>query len=82
VGVLIRLIGMPLMMMLMSWIVGLDGLPRTVAIIAGAVPTASTAYVMARKMGGDAELMANIVTFQVILAAITLPLFIYVADRL
>lgn len=81
-GVLIRLIGMPLMMMLMSWIVGLDGLPRTVAIIAGAVPTASTAYVMARKMGGDAELMANIVTFQVILAAITLPLFIYVADRL
>jgi malonate transporter len=82
VGVLIRLIGMPLIIILVSWLVGLEGLPRTIAIIAGAVPTASTAYVMARKMGGDAELMANIVTFQVIAAAVTLPLFIYIAELL
>lgn len=81
VGVLIRLIGMPLLMIFMSWLVGLEGLPRAIAIITGAVPTASTAYVMARKMGGDAELMANIVTFQVIAAAITLPFFIYVAQN-
>lgn len=81
VGVLIRLLGMPLLMIFMCWLVGLEGLPRSIAIITGAVPTASTAYVMARKMGGDAELMANIVTFQVIAAAITLPLFIYVAQN-
>ncbi|MDH3280838.1 MAG: AEC family transporter [Gammaproteobacteria bacterium] len=81
-GVLVRLIGMPLIVLCMAWITGLDGLPRTVAIIAGAVPTASTAYVMARKMGGDAELMANIVTFQIIVAAFTLPLFIFVAEHL
>jgi hypothetical protein len=81
-GVLIRLVGMPLMMILFSWIVGLEGLPRTVAIIAGAVPTASTAYVMARKMGGDYDLMANIVTFQVIASGITLPIFIYIAQNL
>lgn len=82
VGVLIRLIGMPIFMILLAWAVGLTGLPRTVAIIAGAVPTASTAYVMARKMGGDAELMANIVTFQVLVAALTLPVFIHIADNL
>lgn len=81
-GVLIRLIGMPLIMLLMSWIVGLTGLPRTIAVIAGAVPTASTAYVMARQMGGDAELMANIMTFQVLVAALTLPMFIFVAEHL
>lgn len=81
-GVLIRLVGMPLIMLLMAWIVGLTGLPRTIAIIAGAVPTASTAYVMARQMGGDAELMANITTFQVVVAAFTLPLFILIAEHL
>jgi hypothetical protein len=81
-GVLIRIVGMPLMMILFSWIVGLEGLPRTIAIIAGAVPTASTAYVMARKMGGDYDLMANIVTFQVIASGITLPIFIYIAQIL
>jgi predicted permease len=82
VGVVIRLIGMPLLIILLSWLVGLDGLPRTIAIIAGAVPTASTAYVMARKMGGDAQLMANMVTLQVIVSAVTLPLFIYIAQTL
>jgi hypothetical protein len=81
-GVLIRLLGMPLLMIAFSWLVGLEGLPRTIAIIAGAVPTASTAYVMARKMGGDYDLMANIVTFQVIASGITLPLFIYIAQIL
>lgn len=82
IGVVTRLIGMPAIVIAMSYLVGLDGLPRTVAIIAGAVPTASSAYVMARKMGGDAELMSSIVTFQVIVAFFTLPVFIYVADRL
>jgi hypothetical protein len=82
IGVLTRLIGMPVIVIAMSWLVGLDGLARTIAIIAGAVPTAASAYVMARKMGGDAELMSSIVTFQVIVAFFTLPLFIYIAERL
>jgi predicted permease len=82
IGVLTRLIGMPAIVIAMSWLVGLDGVARTVAIIAGAVPTASSAYVMARKMGGNAELMSSIVTFQVIVAFFTLPLFVYIADQL
>jgi malonate transporter len=82
IGVLTRLIGMPVIVIAMSWLVGLDGLARTVAIIAGAVPTAATAYVMARKMGGNAELMSSIVTFQVIVAFFTLPMFIYIANQL
>ena len=82
VGVLTRLIGMPAIIIAMSWLIGLEGLARTVAIIAGAVPTAASAYVMARKMGGNAELMSSIVTFQVIVAFFTLPLFIYLAEKL
>jgi hypothetical protein len=82
IAVVTRLIGMPIMVIAMSWLVGLDGVARTVAIIAGAVPTASSAYVMARKMGGNAELMSGIVTFQVIAAFFTLPLFVYIADQL
>jgi len=80
-GVLTRLIGMPLMIIGMAWLIGLEGLPRTVAIIAGAVPTATSSYVMARKMGGNAELMSNIMTFQVITAIVTLPVFIYIAEN-
>ncbi|MDJ0779974.1 MAG: AEC family transporter [Gammaproteobacteria bacterium] len=82
IGVTVRLVGMPAIIILMSWLLGLEGLARTVAIIAGAVPTAASAYVMARKMGGDAELMSSIVTFQIIVAFFTLPLFIYIAEQL
>ena len=82
IGVTIRLVGMPCIIILMSWLLGLEGLPRTVAIIAGAVPTAASSYVMARKMGGNAELMSSIVTFQIIVAFFTLPAFIYIADQL
>ena len=80
-GVFTRLIGMPAIIIVMAWLIGLEGLPRTVAIIAGAVPTAASSYVMARKMGGNAELMSNIMTFQVIAAVFTLPVFIYIAEH-
>ena len=82
IGVFIRLIGMPLIVIGMAWVIGLEGLPRTIAIVAGAVPTASSSYVMARKMGGNAGLMSNIVTFQVIAAFVTLPFFIYLTELL
>ena len=81
IGVVLRLIGMPVMVLIMCWIVELEGLARTVAIISGAVPTAATSYVMARKMGGNAELMSSIVTFQIVAAFFTLPLFIYIAEN-
>ena len=76
----LRLIGMPLLVFGLCWLAGLSGPPRTVAVIAAAVPTAATAYTMARKMGGDAELMAQIITFQSIASTATLPLFIWLAQ--
>jgi malonate transporter and related proteins len=76
----IRLLLMPLLVFFLCWLAGLSGLPRDVAIVSAAVPTAATAYTMARKMGGDAELMAQIITFQNIASAITLPFFIYLAQ--
>ena len=78
----LRLIGMPLLVLLLCWLAGLTGLARTVAVISAAVPTAATAYTMARKMGGDPELMAQLITFQSVASAATLPLFIYIAQSL
>jgi predicted permease len=77
-----RLVGMPVLVLFLCWLTGLSGIARTVTVISASVPTAATAYTMARKMGGDAELMAQLVTFQSVASAITLPLFIYIAQRL
>jgi hypothetical protein len=78
----VRLFGMPALVLLLCWLTGLSGIARTVTVIAAGVPTAATAYTMARKMGGDAALMAQLITFQSIASAVTLPLVIYIAQSM
>lgn len=51
-----------------------------VALVFGCVPTAANGYTLARQMGGDAPLMAAIVTLQTGLSFIVLPAFILVAQ--
>lgn len=73
----LRLIAMPILMFAWTTILGIDGLAQAVAVISGAVPTASASYILARQLGGDSVLMANIITAQVIAAAVTLPAMIW-----
>ena len=81
-GALLRLLGMPALMFLGCLLFGVEGLPRTVAMLAAAVPTAAASFVLARQMGGDAPLMANLITLQVLGAALTLPLIIWLTYTL
>jgi malonate transporter and related proteins len=52
---------------------GLSGANLAVVVACAAVPSASNAYILARQMGGDAPLVAEIVTVQTILAVLTMP---------
>ena len=61
--------------------VGLDPLATAIAMIFGAVPSAASAYTLARQMGGDAPVMAAIVTLQTALSFVTLPLTLILAQR-
>ena len=55
-------------------VLGLSGQAAVVAVLFQALPTASSSYVMARQMGGNAPLMATIIALQTVAAAATLPL--------
>ncbi|MEZ5773791.1 MAG: AEC family transporter [Hyphomicrobiaceae bacterium] len=77
-----RLIVMPTIFFLCLTLFGIDGEARTFGTICGGVPTAAAAYVLARKMGGDAPLMASMTTAQVMAASVTLPVLIYVLKLL
>ena len=79
-GALLRLLGMPALMFTGCLLFGVEGLPRTVAMLAAAVPTAASSFVLARQMGGDAPLMANLITLQVLGAVVTLPLVIWLSQ--
>ncbi|MCB4822721.1 AEC family transporter [Roseicella aerolata] len=72
----IKLVLVPLMVLGTGRALGLDPLALSVALVFMALPTATTSYVMARAMGGDAPLMAALTTLEHVLAVLTLPLWI------
>lgn len=78
---LFKLAAFPLAVVVLARVVGLDETQTMVALIFGAAPTASSAYTLARQLGGDAPLMAAIVTVQTGIAFLTLPATLALVDQ-
>ncbi|MEX1152818.1 AEC family transporter, partial [Parvibaculum sp.] len=74
----LKLLVMPVLMAGWCFVFGVTGLPAAVVILCGAVPGATSSYILARQLGGDATLMASLITGSTILAAITMPLMLWV----
>ena len=72
----------PLFALLLIDLVGLSGTPAMVVVIFLCVPTAPAAYILARKMGGNSQAMAVIVSIQTLLAFVTLPVTLYLIPSL
>ncbi|MBL4916458.1 AEC family transporter [Szabonella alba] len=78
----LRLLVMPALAALSGLIFGLSGVEALVLVVFSAMPTAPTAYVLTRQLNGDGSFMAGIVTFQTIMAALSVPLVLLVVERL
>jgi len=76
-----RLIVAPSLTYGMSILVGAPPLATAVAVGIASTPTAAAAYTFAREMGGDARLMAAIITATTILSFVTMPVAITLAMR-
>ncbi|QWG25625.1 AEC family transporter [Bradyrhizobium sediminis] len=74
--IFLKLILMPAIAVALALLFGVSGPNLVVVVCCTSVPTSSSAYVLARQMGGDAPLLAQIITLQTILAAITMPIAI------
>lgn len=68
-----RLLVAPLIGYALARLLGLQGAHLAVVVLCLGVPTATAAYLLARRMGGDATLMAAITTAQTIISMVTLP---------
>lgn len=69
-----RLLLVPVLAYVMTRLVQLPAADTAILVLFFALPSAPTAYVLARQLGGDARLMAGVITMQTLLAAVTLPL--------
>lgn len=69
----LKLAVMPLLALGVALLLGMTPLETRVLVLFGALPTATSSYILARQMGGDAPLMAAVLTAQTALSFVTLP---------
>lgn len=72
-GVAARLLAMPLLAHLVGRALGLGATEALLLVIFSAIPTAPTAYVLTRQLGGDGDYMAALITTQTLVSAATIP---------
>jgi predicted permease len=77
--VVVKLVAFPVFAWLGTRLLGLEGVPAQVVVLFAALPTASSAYVLAARMGGKAAPVAVIITVQTSLSIVTLPLWVTLA---
>ncbi|XPV68828.1 MAG: AEC family transporter [Halarcobacter sp.] len=68
----VKLAIFPFLIMFVAMAMDIEGLALWVLIIFGAMPTASSAYILARELGGDLQLMSAIITLQTLVSIGTL----------
>jgi malonate transporter len=79
--VFVKLLVFPAFALFGTWLFDLQGLPAQVVMLFAALPTASSAYVLAARMGGKAAPVAVIITLQTCLSIVTLPVWVAIAAR-
>ncbi len=79
-SVILKLAVMPVIAIVLCRYTGVTGIPMAIVVLFAGAPASTSSYILARQMGGNAPLMAAILSVQTILAALTLPpILAYVA---
>lgn len=77
-AMLLKLAVMPLIVAGGATLLGVTAAAKMAALICAAVPGAPSSYILARQLGGDAPLMANITTAQTLAAMVSMPIMLWV----
>lgn len=77
-----RLLGLPIAVLFIGILIGVDRSQLLIGVIAAATPTATNGYILARQLGGDYALSANLIAVQTVLAVLTMPAIYALASLL
>lgn len=72
----VKLVAMPAMALLLIRYFALAGLHADIALTFSALPAASSAYILAQRMGGDGARVAWLISASTLLAMLTLPMWL------
>lgn len=72
----IKLVLVPAVALALAAVFGLTGVYRQAALVMALLPTATSTYILAVRMGGDGTLAASLVTVSTLAAMVSMPLFL------
>jgi len=72
----VKLLALPVAAIGLARLMGLTGIGYDVLLAYAALPTASSAYILAQRMGGDGRSVAWLISVGTLLAMLTLPLWL------
>jgi len=75
----VKLIVMPVAAILLAHWLGIDGIYFDIVVLFAALPTATSAYVLAVRMGGDGAVVSQAITVSTLLGMVSIPLWLTVA---
>jgi predicted permease len=77
--VAVRMLAMPVAALAIGWALGLSLMERQMLLFFGALPTASSTYVLASRMGGNGPLTAFTMSVSTVAAVVTIPFWLMVS---
>ena len=81
-AIVAKLVIFPFCLVMIGAQLGLDPLSLAVIAAVGAAPTASSSFALAGELGGNTRLMAEIISVQTLVAAVSIPLWVWISVQL
>lgn len=75
----IKLIALPVIAYFVGRGLGLNGLYFDTVMLFAALPTATSAYILAVRMGGNGQIVAILITISTVTAMLTIPIWLHIA---
>jgi len=72
----VKLLALPVIAWFAAGVVGISGTPRAVLVLWAGLPSASSAYILAVRLGGDAAGVAWLISVSTLVAMLSLPLLL------
>lgn len=77
----VKLLALPAVALLVAHLLALPQLEAQMLLLFAALPTASAAYVLAMRMGGDGRMVAVLISLGTLFSAATIPLWLLVVGH-
>lgn len=81
-GTCVKLLVLPMVALGLAWSFGLTGISRDTVVVLAALPASTAAYVLAKRMGADGEIMAAQICLTTLLSMLTIPTWVWLLGRM